>query len=77
MLTNRREEENHIIYSEVYHINLYPYLKREVHLETDIGVNISDVNDWQYYISDRQVDEETWAEVLEERRTAIKSSVYN
>jgi hypothetical protein len=74
-LTNRFNKKDQKILSQVFQINMQPYLKREA--EVDETVHPEDVEDWKYYLGDVEIGSNRWHALLYNRRDGIASAVVN
>lgn len=61
----------------VHQMGTSPVLKRVAHMTNTIVVDDENVEAWEYYLGEDQVDESEWHDTLSDRRETLKSTCMN
>lgn len=61
----------------VHQMGTSPVLKRVAHMSNAIVIDDDNVDEWEYYLGDENIDEDTWEEELSDRRETLRSTCVN
>ncbi len=61
----------------VHQMGTSPVLKRVAHMSNAIIIDDDNVEEWEFYLGDENVEEETWREELSDRRETLRSTCVN
>lgn len=77
LAVKEREPEGSCLVTFIHQMGMAPVLKRIAHMQTHIVISDSTVDNWEYYIGDKRIDESVWLEKLSSRRKVLKSVCSN
>lgn len=61
----------------IHQMGMFPILKRIANMQTQIILNEQTVQEWEYFLNDKPVEEAEWLDKLQSRRKVLKSVCSN